>query len=502
MKNRKKQKEENAMTGVTPKKKKKKVWLIVLLVIALLAAVIGTAVHKMTKNVEMVSNTVEVEPVQKRDLSETISLKGTVAGERRMNVMSLAAAEITAVDVQVGDMVAEGDALVTLERADIEKQIAVLEKNIENGEMLDKFNSGDLQEALQNAKTAQTQTLEDAQKAVDRAATAYDDLRSSKIAAMIEAQRNAETEEERSVLEQATREYVNAGYLKDKDLQAAQEAIEDARNAYDRAVAASEQTVEAAQEAIDRAGYSSDNVAESNQEALEELKKQLTDCELKAPCGGVVLAVNVSVGDKNTPGQTMITIEDTSALKMVASVEEADILKLQEGMTASVISEATGEDEIQGTVTRVVRVKNQSVGTGMDIGAMAGGYSVEISLDTTNLLVGMSTKAKVMLKEKGSVLAVPYDLVRYDEDGSAYVLVAESSGDGSTTAVRRNVTVGEEVDYYTEITGGELKEGEKLIYAYDPSITEGQTFAPEQMYSNQSLNAEGMNDTDAEVVKE
>ena len=49
---------------------------------------------------------------------------------------------------------------------------------------------------------------------------------------------------------------------------------------------------------------------------LEQLQKQLADCTLSAPIGGVVTAVNVSVGDKNTAGTTMITIEDTSSLKV------------------------------------------------------------------------------------------------------------------------------------------------------------------------------------------
>ena len=56
----------------------------------------------------------------------------------------------------------------------------------------------------------------------------------------------------------------------------------------------------------------------------------------------------------------MITIEDTSSLKVIVNVEEADILKIQEGMPATVSTDATGDEEIKGTVTRVVRVKKVS----------------------------------------------------------------------------------------------------------------------------------------------
>ncbi len=231
---------------------------------------------------------------------------------------------------------------------------------------------------------------------------------------------------------------------------------------------------------------------------LEQLQKQLADCTLSAPIGGVVTAVNVSVGDKNTAGTTMITIEDTSSLKVVVNVEEADILKIQEGMPATVSTDATGDEEIKGTVTRVVRVKNQSTNTNGTDTNTSSGYSAEITIDNTELLVGMSAKAKIVIKDRGTQLAVPYDLIRQDDNGDSYVLVAEANEDGTATAVRKNIKVGEEVGYYTEVTGGDLKEGDQLIYDNTFSVTEGQVFTPEQIYSNQALDTEGMMSTEAE----
>jgi hypothetical protein len=106
----------------------------------------------------------------------------------------------------------------------------------------------------------------------------------------------------------------------------------------------------------------------------------------------------------------------------------------------------------------------------------------------------MSVKAKVMIREKSNVLAVPYDLIRYDEDGNAYVLIAESNDNGEATAVRCDITVGDEVDYYTEVTGGTLQEGDLLICDYDGMISEGDVFAPQQLYSEQEFG--GMEDTE------
>ena len=261
--------------------------------------------------------------------------------------------------------------------------------------------------------------------------------------------------------------------------------MEDAQTAYDTAVETTNRAIETAQEAQELNKYKDTDT--TSKDTLSNLKEQLADCEITAPCGGVVTAVNSKVGDINAEKNVIMTIEDTSSLKMVATVQEADVLKLQEGMEATVTADATGDEQIKGTVTRVVRVKSQGT-TGSDGSTTsAGGYSIEIALDNQELLIGMAVKAKVMIQAKGEVLAVPYDLIQYDDNGQAYVLVAEADDGGNATAVRRNITVGDEVDYYTEVTGGDLAEGDMLIYDTTFSIAEGQTFTPEQMYSEQDM---------------
>lgn len=453
------------------KGKKKKVLIIVLVIVALLAVLIGTAVHNMTKAVEMVSNTVEVEPVQLRDLSDTISLKGTIAGASSTNVTSKAVAEITALNVQVGDIVQEGDVLCTLDSASIEQKLTELEKSVSNANAVSSINSQQTQTAVDQALEDQQTQLASAQRQVEDAQINYN---------------VAETQ-------------YNNGEIDFPTLLSAKRTLEAAQASYDATLESTNRAIENAQLQVELDKYKDSD--SSAKDTLDSLREQLADCEVAAPCGGVVTSVNVRVGDINAEKTTILTIEDTSSLKLVATVAEADILQLQEGMAATVTADATGEEEISGTVTRVVRVKSQSTG-GTD--AAAGGYSVEITIDNKDLLIGMAAKAKVMLKEKGEVLAIPYDLIQYDEEGKAFVLVAEANEDGSAVAVRKNIEVGEEVDYYTEITGGELKEGDMLIYDYTFSVVEGQSFAPEQMYSNQDMGlggATGEGATDAEVVE-
>lgn len=456
MKDKMEQKEQKGTLAVT--KPKKKVWIVVLVVVALLVVVIGTSLHNATKEVAMVTNTVEVEPVQMRDLSDTISLKGTVAGISSTNVTSKATSEITSMNVQVGDIVQAGDVLCTLDSTSIEEKIADLEKSLSNSNAVDSINNQQAADAVQQAKDDQVTQLNDAQLAIQRAQDEVNRIAVAPVDPM-------------------------DPHSKDASALAANQALEDAQSNYAKVLESTNRAIQTAEQNAQLNQYKdSDTTAK---DTLKDLKEQLADCEIVAPCGGVVTAVNAKVGDINVEKNVILTIEDTSALKMVATVPEADVLKLEEGMNATVTADATGDEKITGTVTRVVRVKSQGTGTGDS--ASAGGYSVEISIDNKDLLVGMAAKAKVMIQEKGEALAVPYDLIQYDEEGNAYVLVAQANDDGSATAVRKNIEVGEEVDYYTEVIGGDLQEGDMLIYDYTFSVMEGQTFAPEQMYSEQDM---------------
>lgn len=449
---------DKSSTAAKPKKKRKKVLIIVLVVAVIIAAVIWNVLHKAGEQVEMVNNLVEVEPVQKRDLSDTISLKGTVAGASRTNVTSKAVSEITEMNVQVGDIVKPGDVLCRLDSASIEEKIADLERSQSNANAIESINDRQAADAVQQAREDQERQLKEAQLAITQA-------------------------EEGVTIAQRAYD-ANPGDETFPNLLNATRALESAKDNYNTTVDATNRAIENAQLQVQLNRYKDSD--SSTNDTLKSLREQLEDCVVTAPCGGVVTAVNVRVGDINGDKVTILTIEDTSSLKVVATVAEADILQLQEGMSAVVTASATGEEEIKGTVSRVVRVKEQS----MD-GQTAGGYSVEIALDNSEFLVGMEAKVRVMIQEKGEVLAIPYDLIRYDDNGDAYVLIAEGNSDGTATAVKKSVTLGDEVDYYTEVTGGELQEGDRMIYDYSGMIVEGQTFAPEQMYSEQDL---GMTD--------
>lgn len=453
------------------KSKKFRIFAIVFAIILVIVILIGSAISKVSSAVNMAMSMVSVVEVEKRDLSETIAVSGTADGISATNVNSSAVAEFTAVNVAVGDVVNEGDIICTLDTTEIQKQIEQAQKAIDNEKNMTALTNKQNETNLANIKTDNQNSLNEAQRVIDRANTDYNDA-----VARLEADKNVlNSLDANDELYESKKEAIEEKIALDKQaVNSAATAIEDAQSAYNQTKTAGERAVEEAKNAIDMASYQTTDSDSAT--LLENLNKQLEDCTIKAPCTGVVTAVNIKVGDTNTPGAAIATIEDTSSLKITVSVDESDINKLEEGMPATVTTTATGDEQIEGTVSRVVKVK----GTTAEEGGMAG-YTVEVTISNPNILIGMTAKVKIVIAERGVQLAVPYDSIRYDENDKPYVLLSQANeAEDNSIAVRCDVEVGEEVDYYTEITGGKLKEGDKLVY--DESINEGDTFISDDIF--------------------
>ncbi len=451
---------------------KKKKWIVIVIAAVLLIGAVDAWMKRGVRQIEVASNQIELVPAQRRDLSNTISIKGTIAGEGTTNVTSIASAEVLAVNVQVGDQVQEGKLLALLDEENIQDRMTSIETDIRNADANADNQNNLTKQNLDYAVADQEETLQKYKDAIEDAQEDYDEAKDRVWACndvIYAIEMGWEKDLDKSIYEDKLKGY-------EDQLEAAQKALDAAVTNYNDAVESTRRAVASAQNAVDMIPYQSDS-GKSLADQKNELKEQLEDCEVYAPCSGVVTAVNVAEGDQYTAGMKMVTIEKTDALKVSVTIGESDILKIQEGMKAIITSEATGDKEIEGTVTRVVRVKNQSANA-MEAGT--DGYSAEITIDDNELLIGMSVKARIILQEKEDVFAVPYDLIQYDEDGNAFVLVGEMNEDGTATAARRNITVGDEVDYYTEVLGGDLKENEMLIYDETFSIAEGEIFTPMQ----------------------
>ena len=135
---------------------------------------------------------------------------------------------------------------------------------------------------------------------------------------------------------------------------------------------------------------------------------------------------------------------------------------------------------MKGEVIKVIKVAGTSSGIAEGMGgeysgaSSVSGYSVQIRIEPSELISGMSAKAKIFLTKKSNVLCVPYDIIQEDESGNNFILVGVENTDGSFTAEKRAVTVGDEVNYYIEVIGGDVAEGDLVIL--DLIVSEGETF--------------------------
>ncbi|MBQ6928952.1 MAG: HlyD family efflux transporter periplasmic adaptor subunit [Oscillospiraceae bacterium] len=235
-------------------------------------------------------------------------------------------------------------------------------------------------------------------------------------------------------------------------------AYNNAVSAYNSAVADKQQLdqkAEAAKEAMEQA-YEAYEDSQTN-DTLEDLQEQLENCNLKAETSGKVTNLNAVVG--NTVNGTIATIQDTDSLKISVTVGEADINTVSVGMKCKIRSDAT-EGYISGTLTQIDPVSSQG-----------GSFGAEVTVDGTaqGLLIGMNADVDIIISEVKGCFTVPADAIGEDEQGS--FIYRHTSGEGVDMEFEKvYVTVGENNDYYVEISSDQLNEGDVIRSYADLTI--------------------------------
>ena len=128
------------------------------------------------------------------------------------------------------------------------------------------------------------------------------------------------------------------------------------------------------------------------QQAEDDLKAaqaKLDQTRLVAPFAGIVGAVNTSIGEYASPGQTMLTISDIDHLQVeTTDLSERDVTKVQVGDSAQIFIEA-----LSTTVAgKVLNIAPLSDTVGGDVV-----YKVTLSFDKqpAGLLRGMSAEVTI-----------------------------------------------------------------------------------------------------------
>ena len=144
-------------------------------------------------------------------------------------------------------------------------------------------------------------------------------------------------------------------------------------------------------------------------------RDQLSKTDITAPIDGVVTSLGVEVGEmvvigvQNQPGTILMTISDLSSINAEVKVAEADVMRLANGMPATVTLEALANQRFPGRIVEIGASALPQLGTQ----AAAREFRVKVRLDptTTPLRPGLTCDAEIVAVERRNVYAVPLQSV-------------------------------------------------------------------------------------------
>ena len=220
-------------------------------------------------------------------------------------------------------------------------------------------------------------------------------------------------------------------------------------------------------------------LAQSQREddTLTKLQTALENCTLTATMDGTITALDATVGA--VCSGTVATIQDVDNLTVEVTIPASSVGRLKTGLQCNITSDAT-DDTVTGTLTRIDPVANDS-------GSF--GATVTVNGQDSGLLVGIPAKVEIVISTKDNVFTVPRDAVGTNDDGSTYVL-RKTGGEGvDMTFEQVAVTEGDTNDYYVEITGSDLNEGDVIRATADltQGIESGTSDSDVQMMENGDL---------------
>lgn len=287
--------------------------------------------------------------------------------------------------------------------------------------------------------------------------------------ASLEAAQRSSDSQQRS--DELTHTLYAMGSASANELQASKDALASAREALaqaktELATLLSSQQLQRTADARDLANA---RVAvEQARLSVSSAQQDLHDTTLTAPFGGVVSAVQASVGETAGTASALLTLVDDSSVILQAQIDETDIARVGLGQSADVTLDAASQDDHRGRVRRIsptaTLVSNIPV------------FYVEVALDNPDheLRAGMTGQATIVVREIADAFRVPARAVHSGNDGS-YLLVRQGPTDGGYQAVPVTQVGTAGLD---SVLTGEVSNGATVLVSGDAAGTGGGPAAP------------------------
>ena len=194
-------------------------------------------------------------------------------------------------------------------------------------------------------------------------------------------------------------------------------------------------------------------------EGKVEVDGMILDYIVRAPIDGHVIELSAEVGQPVVPsssygsGTELLILADLSSSVFRGTVNEIDVGRLREGMSARFEVGALPGTDIGGELTEISLRSRQMNNSTV--------FPVELSVAPPPELVlrsGYSAVARIELERAENVLVLPERLVSY-RDGAAFVLRDDGDSGGSTEV---QIGAGLSDGLTVEITEG-LAEGDEVL---------------------------------------
>ena len=496
------EKKKNKAAG--GRKRKKKIPLIVAAALVVVFGGYSVVNSVIAKNTPTQVNTITA---AKGSVEETISTSGKVNSEQSRTYYAPVGAVITEMNVSLGDVVEEGQRLVTFDTSDLEAQKtkAALDASASaNGYRSTQYQSDKKQSEYNEAvigldelkvlAAGQEQYVQGLKYNLeDDIQNKKEDLQEwlNKLNLELEIQNNKlsepRSEESRERIQEtiqnlnesirSTSNEINdlsmSDEMKEKQriIDAEQKKLDDMKEEISR-----REGKESSSEAGIVDPYAKQQQADNMQSAritAEEAAEKLAKGQegVKAEFGGIVTKIatmsssaNASAGGGLLEGATvsegteLFTIESNQQVKVDISITKYDLAKIAVGQKADI---TIADQKYEGEVTKINKVAANNAQ-----GSPVVGVEVHINNPDSGIYLGVEAQVVIHTNSAQDVITLPVEIVNTDRNGD-FCYVVENG-----VVTMRRITTGISSDTDVEVTDG-LKEGDLVVYDMTGSVTEG-----------------------------
>jgi RND family efflux transporter MFP subunit len=197
---------------------------------------------------------------------------------------------------------------------------------------------------------------------------------------------------------------------------------------------------------------------ESTKVQLEQVSRQLEDTYIRAPFGGYITSKDIELGKFVNISAPIASIADISELKVLLSVTEANVYRLQKGQPVTITTQIYPGVTFAG---RIAHISPQ--------GDNAHSYPVEISLPNSTqhpLKAGTYVNVSIDMGSMQRVLSIPRDaIVSSVKDPAVYRIE-------NNIAKLVKITTGKDYENIIEVLQG-LDEGDQVVVNGQINLMDG-----------------------------